>query len=345
MTNTAVTRCTTSRVIVTCGTGGVGKTSCAAALGLVAARAGRRVVVLTIDPARRLADAIGLGGAVANEPVRVDTGTPGELWVAMLDVQATFDGLVVATSRNEEQARSVLDNSFYRGLSQSLSGTRDYMAAERLYSLSNDPRFDLVIVDTPPTRSALDFLESPEKLARFLSHPLVRVLVAQGRGGLRIAGAAMQPVVKGIGKVIGNDALAGAVSFLQAFNGMEEEFRTRALTVARLLRGAETSFMVVVSPSPDAVEEAGWFVRSLHRLGIELPVVIENRVPPVFDPAVASVFPGLVAEAAVADGVLDAFRGTATGIFPAVTTVRAHESADDIHDLAGITRLADELSR
>lgn len=146
-----------SRVLVTCGTGGVGKTSCAAALGLMAARIGRRAVVLTIDPAKRLADAIGLGDAVANEPVQVTCDAPGELWVAMLDVQATFDSLVLSTSRNDEQAQRVLANPFYRGLSQSLSGTRDYMAAERLHSLANDTRFDVVIVDTPPTRSALDF--------------------------------------------------------------------------------------------------------------------------------------------------------------------------------------------
>ena len=344
MTNALVERCTSARVVVTCGTGGVGKTSCAAALGMIAARNGRRAVVLTIDPARRLADAIGLG-TVTNEPVRVDIDAPGEMWVAMLDVQATFDGLVTATSRNEEQARRVLDNAFYRGLSQSLSGTRDYMAAERLHSLSNDPRFDLVIVDTPPTRSALDFLESPERLARFLSHPLVRVLVAQGRGGMRLAGAALQPVVKAIGKVIGNDALSGAVSFLQAFEGMEEEFRRRALGVAKMLRSEDTTFTVVVSPSPDAVHEASWFVHELNRLGIELPVVIENRVPPAFDPVVATVFPGLVAEAAVADGVLTAFMDTVTAVFPAAHAVRAHESAEDIHDATGIARLADELSR
>ena len=127
MTGRAEDVCATSSVIVTCGTGGVGKTSCAAALGLLAALRGRRAVVLTIDPARRLADAIGLGDAVANEPVRVPCDAPGELWVAMLDVQATFDGLVASTAASPDQARRVLENPFYRGLSQSLSGTRDYI--------------------------------------------------------------------------------------------------------------------------------------------------------------------------------------------------------------------------
>ncbi|MEY4391907.1 MAG: hypothetical protein RLZZ544_616 [Actinomycetota bacterium] len=333
-----------SKVIVTCGTGGVGKTSCAAALGLMAARQGRRAVVLTIDPAKRLADAIGLGDAVANEPVRVSCDAPGELWVAMLDVQATFDSLVVSTSRSEEQAQRVLTNPFYRGLSQSLSGTRDYMAAERLHSLSNDPRFDVVIVDTPPTRSALDFLESPERLARFLQHPIVKVLVAQGRGGLRIAGAAMQPVVKAIGKVIGNDALSGAIGFLQAFSGMESEFSQRALAVARLLRGDNTSFVVVASPSADAIVEADWFVAELHRLSIDLRCVIENRVPPAFGGSVADVFPGLVAESRAAESVLRGFAEQTRAVFPGAAHARASESAGDIYDMAGISVLADQLS-
>ena len=333
-----------SRVIVTCGTGGVGKTSCAAALGLVAARLGRRAVVLTIDPAKRLADAIGLDNAVANEPVQVQCDAPGELWVAMLDVQATFDSLVVSTSSNEEQAQRVLSNPFYRGLSQSLSGTRDYMAAERLHSLAHDPRFDVVIVDTPPTRSALDFLESPEKLARFLQHPVVKVLVAQGRGGLRIAGAAIQPVVKAIGKVIGNDALSGAISFLQAFSGMENEFSRRALAVARLLRGENTAFVVVASPSADAIIEADWFVAELHRLSIDLRCIIENRVPPAFGDPVAAVFPELVLESREAESVLESFRHRTGAVFPSVARARATESAGDIHDMAGISALADQLS-
>ena len=343
MTGRAEDVCATSSVIVTCGTGGVGKTSCAAALGLLAARQGRRAVVLTIDPARRLADAIGLGEAVANEPVRVPCDAPGELWVAMLDVQATFDGLVASTAASPDQARRVLDNPFYRGLSQSLSGTRDYMAAERLHSLWNDTRFDLVVVDTPPTRSALDFLESPERLARFLQHPVVRLLVAQGRGGLRIAGAAMQPVVKAIGRVIGNDALSGAVSFLQSFDGMETEFRRRALAVAELLRGDGTAFVVVASPSADAVAEADWFVSELRRMNIALRLVVENRVPPEFGGRVVDVFPDLVIEREAATGVLEGFRNRTLAAHPGVGFARATESASDIHDLAGVSRLADEI--
>ena len=198
----AVTRiCGSARVVVTCGTG-------------------RRAVVVTIDPARRLGDAIGIGGGFADEPVRVDVDAPGELWVSMLDVQSTFDELIASAAPSPARAAEVLANPFYRGLSQSLSGTRDYMAAARLWALSRDPRFDLVVVDTPPTRNALDFLESPERLARFLSHPLVRILVAQGRGGARIAGATARPVLAAIGRVVGTDALSGVIAFLQSLSGI-----------------------------------------------------------------------------------------------------------------------------
>lgn len=343
-TEEPIRSCTHARVIVTCGTGGVGKTSCAAALGLMAARAGRRAVVVTIDPARRLGDAIGLSTAVSNEPVRVHSDTPGELWVSMLDVRAAFDELVLSTSRSDSQAAEVLANPFYRGLSQSLSGTRDYMAAARLWSLANDPRFDLVVVDTPPSRNALDFLESPERLARFLAHPLVRLLITPGRGGLRIAGAAAQPVLRAVGRVVGSDALAGAVSFLRAFGGMEDEFRNRALGVASLLRGPDTSFALIVAPTPDATDGATTFARELSRLGIALRFVVENRVPPDFGPDAGSLFPDLMSDHRSAESRLRDFSVTVSALHPGVGRVRAVEEPEDIHDLAGIGTLADQLS-
>ncbi|MFM7263425.1 MAG: ArsA family ATPase [Acidimicrobiales bacterium] len=342
--NALVDACRSSRVIVTCGTGGVGKTSCAAAVGMIAARTGRRAVVVTIDPARRLGDAIGLGTTVTNEPVRVPVDADGELWVSMLDVRATFDELITATAPNDAQAREILANPFYRGLSNSLSGTRDYMAAARLWSLSSDPRFDLVVVDTPPSRNALDFLESPERLARFLSHPLVRMLIAQGRGGARIAGAAARPVIAAIGKVVGNDALAGVITFLSSIDGMQDAFRERALGVSVLLRGAQTSFALVVSPTADATAAASGLARELARLGIRLGMVIENRVPPWFGDDTVDIFPGLAAEHAAAVEVLGAFDCENVLVHPDTPHVRALEAPEDIHDLTGIALLADQLS-
>jgi anion-transporting ArsA/GET3 family ATPase len=351
----------TARVIVTCGTGGVGKTSVAAALGVAAARHGRRVVVVTIDPARRLADAIGLDKSLGNALSRVDLDASGQLWVTMLDVRETFDDLVRSAAPTPERATEVMENSFYRSLSKSLSGTRDYMAAERLHQLHGDDRFDLVIVDTPPSRNALDFLESPERLARFLKHPIVRVLIAPGRGGLRIASAAMTPVLKAISSVVGSDALTGVASFLRAFDGMENEFTSRALAVARTLRSDDTTFVVVTAPSPDALSEADHFVGELSRLGIGLPLVVANRMPPRFGvlsshqheeiaastsdetAEVHALMSRLMLDNERAVAGIDGFAARTREKFPAMKVVEAMEFATDIHDVGAIRALADQL--
>ena len=354
--------CTDADVIVTCGTGGVGKTSVAAALGLNAALIGRRVVVITIDPARRLADAIGLVGPLGNEPQRVLIDAPGELWVTMLDVRETFDNLVRETSPTPERAREVMENSFYRNLSRSISGTRDYMAAERLHELQADGRFDLVIVDTPPSRNALDFLESPERLARFLKHPIVRLLMAPGRGGLRFASAAMTPVLKAISSVVGSDALTGVAAFLRAIDGMETEFSRRALAVASTLRGDRTHFVVVTAPSPDALREADHFVSELSRLGISLRIVVANRMPPRFG-VLTSAEERACAGSATGDraflhalvaslnddaeraemGITDFVDRTHVR-FPGVPVARSTELAEDIHSMESIRVLASQLA-
>lgn len=354
--------CETARVVVACGTGGVGKTSVAAATGLVAARAGRRVVVLTIDPARRLADAMGVASTIGNDPVRVDVDAPGELWIAMLDVRSTFDDLVRSTSTTPERARAILDNPFYKSLSSSLSGTRDYMAAERLYELSNDGRFDLVVVDTPPSRNALDFLESPERLARFLRHPIVRLLVAPGRGGLRVANLAAQPVLKLVSGVVGSAALGGAIDFLRAFEGMEQEFTRRALAVASLLRSDDATFVVVTAPHRDALREASHFVDELARLRVPLRAVIANRMPPDFggsgsagEEALASSTAGdeaiahrlladLSVDAEIAEAAVAAFLDRTRSSHPGVGFVRADEMAHDIHDMTAVAALAHRLA-
>lgn len=354
--------CNTSRVIVTCGTGGVGKTSIAAALGVLAARKGRRCVVITIDPARRLADAIGLGTDLGNEPQKVTLDAPGELWVTMLDVSETFDNLVRDISPSPQRTAEVMDNSFYRSLSRSLSGTRDYMAAERLHELSSDDRFDVVIVDTPPSRNALDFLESPERLARFLKHPIVRLLAAPGRGGLRFANAALTPVLKIISGVVGSDALTGVASFLRVIDGMESEFSRRALAVASTLRGPDTSFVVVTAPSPDALTEADHFVNELRRLGIALRLAITNRMPPRFGDtsaarerdAAASTSGDLSVAHLLAASLWDDVERSEVGIslfrqrtqtaFPDIGFAVAHELSTDIHEMTSIVNLAEQLA-
>jgi len=282
-----------STVIVCCGSGGVGKTTTAAVLGLEAARRGRRAVVVTIDPARRLADALGLEGGLASEPQRIDLdhrhvadhpdgADDGELWAMMLDTAATFDGLVRRHADSDEQIERILSNPFYRNIAGALSGTQEYMAAETLHDLHGDDRFDLVVVDTPPSRNALDFLEAPGVLARFLDHRLFRLLMLPTRGGLKVIGTATQPVLKAIGKVVGSDVLADSVAFFQAFAGMETGFRERADDVVRLIRAPETSFVVVAAPRHDTIDEAVWFAKQLDEQGVGVTTAIVNRTHPEF---------------------------------------------------------------
>src|SRR4026207_2546624 len=186
----------TAGVVVLCGAGGVGKPPPAAALGLQAAADGRRCVVVTIDPAKRLADALGVPGGLTNDPIQLVVDGPGELWALMLDTATTFDGLVKANAASPDQANRILTNACYRNIAGSLGGTQEYMAAERLLALHRDTRFDLVIVDTPPTRNALDSLAAPRTLARFLDHPVFKLMMMPTRRGLRVLSIAAQPLLR-----------------------------------------------------------------------------------------------------------------------------------------------------
>ncbi|MGB8859610.1 MAG: ArsA-related P-loop ATPase [Ilumatobacteraceae bacterium] len=272
----------TAEVLVCCGSGGVGKTTSAAALGMQAALLGRRAVVVTIDPAKRLADALGLPGGLGNEPARIDVPGEGELWALMLDTATTFDGLVRANAADAEQAERILANSFYRNVAGSLSGTQEYMAAERLHALHNDDRFDLVIVDTPPTRNALDFLDAPGTIAKFIDHPLFKLLMMPTRRGMKVLNLAAQPILRTIGRVVGGDVLADAVAFFQAFGGMETGFRERADEVMELLHGDVTRFVLVASPRADTIEEACYFAERLAESALEVAAVVVNRCTPTF---------------------------------------------------------------
>lgn len=270
-------------VVVCCGSGGVGKTTVAAAIGLAAARTGRRVVVVTIDPARRLADALGLPGGLTGEPQRIElSGAEGELWAMMLDTPAMFERVVRRNATSEEQATRIVQNRFYRNMSDALSGTQEFMASEALYELHVDRRFDLVVVDTPPSRNALDFLEAPGVLARFLDHPVFRLIMLPTRTGFRVLSLASQPILRAIGRVVGSDALADAAAFFQAFAGMEQGFRERAEMVAALLKADATRFVLITSARKETVEEATWFADQLTDLGFGVAAVVTNRVHPSF---------------------------------------------------------------
>ena len=344
------------QVIVCCGSGGVGKTTVAAALALSAARLGRRAVVITIDPARRLADALGRRGELSNEPTLVERIGTGEMWAAMLDVSTTFDELIGRFAATSEQADVIRSNVFYKSISGSLSGTRDYMAAEMLLRLHEDPRFDLVVLDTAPSRNALDFIESPERLVRFLRHPLFRILTAPSRGGLRVIGATIQPVLKIIGKVVGTNVMSDVIDFLRAFEGMEAGFAERASLVSRLLRANDTAFAVVIAPSPEPLNDTRLLVERLFATRISPSIVFANRLTPPFDAPsttsedsvqawlddnVRSLHQRANRERDLVKSFVDRMSPSPTGT---VDLVEIGEQSSDIHDLEGITRLADSLS-
>jgi len=278
------------RVIVCCGTGGVGKTTAAAVLATESAKRGRNAVVVTIDPARRLANALGLHGlsdeAQAIDPTRWDpqgdAPPSGRLSALMLDTKSTFDTLVRRYALNEEQADRILANGFYRNVSTALGGTQEYMAMEKLYELHEEGGFDLVVVDTPPTRYALDFLDAPDRLTRLLDNRIFRLLMMPTRAYLRVASMAAQTFLRTVSRVVGRSVIDDVVAFFRAFEGMEEGFRDRAQGVLRLLRDPETGFVLVTTPSRDAVEESSFFAEQLGVHGLPVAALIVNRVHPRF---------------------------------------------------------------
>ncbi|MEZ5321351.1 MAG: ArsA-related P-loop ATPase [Microthrixaceae bacterium] len=272
----------TRGVVLCCGSGGVGKTTTAAAIALEAAALGRSAVVVTIDPAKRLADALGIG-ELSNTATLIEGDWPGELWALMLDTERTFNGLVARYAGSAEQAEKILANTFYRNIAGALSGTQEYMATEKLYELHAGGAFDLIVVDTPPSRHALDFLDAPGRLTRFLNHPLYRLVTAPTRGVVRAVNVAAQPVLRGIAKAVGGEVIADALAFFTAFDGMEEGFKERAAQVERLIADPGTAFVLVASPRSDTVTEAVFFAERLQSRGLTVAAVVVNRLFPLFD--------------------------------------------------------------
>ncbi|HWC79719.1 MAG TPA: ArsA family ATPase [Pseudonocardiaceae bacterium] len=276
-----------TRVIVCCGSGGVGKTTTAAALAVRAAERGRRTVVLTIDPARRLAQALGLR-ELGNQPkaVRIPGFTPkGELAAMMLDMRRTFDDMVLAHA-GPDRAEQILANPFYKTISTSFSGTQEYMAMEKLGQLAATGTWDLIVVDTPPSRSALDFLDAPQRLSTVLDGRIIRMLSAPARaaGGLglrKIVGAGFGLFTKAVSTIIGGQLLNDASAFVQAFDSMFGGFRERADKTYTLLRSPGTAFLVIAAPEPDALREASYFVERLEHDGMPLAGLVANRTHPV----------------------------------------------------------------
>ncbi|WP_329349939.1 ArsA family ATPase [Streptomyces sp. NBC_01261] len=270
-----------TRIVVCCGSGGVGKTTTAAALGLRAAERGRRVVVLTIDPARRLAQSMGID-SLDNTPRRVKgVDGDGELHAMMLDMKRTFDEIVEAHA-DRERAAVILNNPFYQSLSAGFAGTQEYMAMEKLGQLRAQHDWDLIVVDTPPSRSALDFLDAPKRLGSFLDGKLIRLLTAPaklgGRAGMKFLNVGMSMMTGTLGKLLGGQLLKDIQTFIAAMDTTFGGFRTRADATYKLLQAPGTAFLVVAAPERDALREAAYFVERLAAEEMPLAGLVLNRV-------------------------------------------------------------------
>lgn len=346
-----------NEVIVCTGSGGVGKTTTAAVLALEGAQLGLRTVVVTIDPARRLADALGLEG-LTNTPSLIEGAWPGELWALMLDTKSTFDSLVATYSTDEEQAAGILENRFYRNISSALSGTQEYMAMEKLYELYEDGRFDLIVVDTPPTRNALDFLDAPRRLTRLLGNRIFRLIMSPTRGLVKAMSVATQAFLRTVSKVVGSEVVEDAITFFQAFEGMEEGFRTRAAEVLTLLSSERTAFVLVAAPRRDVVDEATFFASKLAEGGIAVRALIVNRVHPRFSSAtpaelfaragslegteLGALYENLAEFTRMADNEAHHLEGLARKVAPA-PVLHVPFLRSDVHDLDGMAEIARHL--
>ena len=356
-------------IVVCCGAGGVGKTTTAAALALRAAERGRRVVVVTIDPARRLAQSLGLT-ELDNTPRQVaGAGADGgELHAMMLDMKRTFDE-IVASHATPEKTAAILANPFYVSLSSSLAGTQEYMAMEKLGQLQATGDWDLIVVDTPPTRSALDFLDAPERMTSFLEGRFLRLLISParvgGRGMLRLVNVGMSTFTTVITKVTGAELLRDLRDFFAASESMFGGFRARASQTYDLLKDPGTAFVVVAAPEPAALREAAYFVERLSAEAMPLAGVVVNRVH-------KSQAPQLTVERSIAAAEALEERGasrTAAGVLrlhadrlaiaaaerrvvtsftsglPRVPVTEVEAMATDVHDLDDLRRVGAELAQ
>ncbi|AYF31151.1 ATPase [Micromonospora tulbaghiae] len=359
------------RIVVCCGAGGVGKTTTAAALALRAAeRHGRRTVVLTIDPARRLAQSLGLT-ELDNTPrqvkgIDVEAGG-GELHAMMLDMKRTFDDVVLQHT-DPAKAAEIFANPFYQAMSSTFAGTQEYMAMEKLGQLHARGEWDLIVVDTPPSRSALDFLDAPARLSRFLDGRMLRLLLAPARSGGRsmfsLVTASFGMFSKVVQKVIGAQLLTDLSGFVAALDSMFGGFRQRAEQTYRILQARETAFLLVAAPEPDAVREAAYFAGRLREERMPLAGLVLNRVHrPAADLSAAESLAAAERLTGVGghEGTVEVLRAHAalaqqavreeqvaarfTEAFPAVPAVSVTAQPADVHDVDGLRTIGEAISR
>jgi anion-transporting ArsA/GET3 family ATPase len=358
-----------AKIVVCCGAGGVGKTTTAAALAVRAAEQGRTVCVLTIDPARRLAQSMGLTELdnTPREVAGIDRSAGGRLDAMMLDMKRTFDDIVVAHS-DEARAKAILANPFYVSLSSSFAGTQEYMAMEKLGQLRATGNWDLIVVDTPPSRSALDFLDAPQRLGRFLDGRMIRLLTAPARVGgrayLKVFTVGVKIFTDVLNRMLGAQALKDLSLFVSSLETMFGGFRERADQTYRLLKERGTLFLVVAVPERDALREAAYFVERLETERMPLAGLVLNRMHMTSAPGLSVERSLAAAEtleaageeplAAAALHVHAARSAAATrdarqasqfrAAHPRVGTVEVAAQAADVHDLEGLRAIGDQLA-
>ena len=355
-----------TRLVVCCGAGGVGKTTTAASLALRAAEQGRKTVVLTIDPARRLAQALGVEN-LDNDPQPVDLGpdATGQLEAMMLNMKRTFDDMVLEHA--PDKAEAIFANPVYQTAASSFGGTQEYMAMEKLGQLSDKGIWDLIIVDTPPSRNALDFLDAPKRLGAFLDGRMIRMFTAPGRGFGRLVSGAMGLALKGVSTIVGGQMLGNISIFVQSLDTMFGGFRARSQRTFELLSRPGTYFLVVAAAEPDALREASYFVDRLTSEEMPLAGLVLNRTHPPFcdlsaDHALAAAdrleSKEPVAENTLTAGVLrvHALRARTaareerltqrfTGAHPRVPIVSVPAFPFEVTDLEALRTVAAELTR
>jgi anion-transporting ArsA/GET3 family ATPase len=342
------------RMVICAGSGGVGKTTTAAAVALGLAERGAKVAVVTIDPARRLANALGLD-ELSNEPHRVEVEASGELWAMMLDAKRTFDQLIEHLAPDARTRDEVFANRIYQQLSSAVAGSQEFTAIAKLYELDQEGDFDVLVLDTPPARNALDFLDAPARLTRFFQGRAIRMFLRPAGLSGRILGRGTGVVFGVLQRVTGVDLLRDLSVFFRSLGGMIDGFTERARRVGALLEDPATTFLIVAAPRHDPVEEAIFFHRKLREAGMPFGGLVVNRVhqPPSEElPATvaAGLGPALAERVSAATGELTALAARdaanvqrlrdALGDPP---TIVVPELEDDVHDLEGLALVRSHL--
>jgi len=339
------------RVILCVGCGGVGKTTTTAALGLAAARRGKRVLCLTIDPARRLSQSLGIEemkteAQSIHPSVFAEAGVDvrGSMTVMMLDTKSTFDSLVEQLSPTPEQRDRILGNVLYKYISTSLAGTQEYMAMEKLYAVKGDPAYDLILLDTPPTTNALDFLDAPERLVGAIDSAATRWFLqafqSSGKFSLNLLAKSTAAILKGMGKLTGSGFLEQVAGFISEINAVFGGWRKRAEVVSAALRGPEIAYVLVTSPDPLCVREVLYFAERLREQDMRRDAFVVNRVYPIYGRLAGAA----EVESAIAEGALDLGPGAAARLLQAATDESRMGALDQQNLRALDEALADEQS-